>query len=69
MVQDEWLLSLITVVDSSLDAWTIHQFLIVMLDLFLRNKLFSILQFLGNLFAYLFELDQPIDSLVVAENS
>ena len=35
--------------DSSLDAKTIHQFLLVLLDLFLRNKFFSILQFLGNI--------------------
>ena len=35
--------------DSSLDAKPIHQFLLVLLDLFLRNKVFSILQLLGNL--------------------
>ena len=35
--------------DSYLDAKTIHQFLLVLLDLFLRNKFFSILQFLSNL--------------------
>ena len=35
--------------DSSLDAKTIHQWLLVLLGLFLRNKLFSIFQFLGNL--------------------
>ena len=35
--------------DSSLDAETIHQFLLVLLDLFLRNRFFSILQFLDNL--------------------
>ena len=34
--------------DSSFDAQTIRQFLLVLLDLFLRNKLFSILQFLGS---------------------
>ena len=35
--------------DSSLDAKTIHQFLLVLLDLFLRSKVFSILQLFGNL--------------------
>ena len=35
--------------DSSLFAWTIHQFSIVWLCLFLRNKFFAILQFLSNL--------------------
>ena len=56
----------------------------MLLGVFLRNKFFSILQFLGNLLRdflgrvhssfpnlhtilfHLFELDQPIDSLVVA---
>ena len=67
--------------DSSLYAWTIHQFLLVLLDLFLRNKFFSILQFLGNLlhgllaefqfsiqaYFYLSESDLPIDLLDVTE--
>ena len=35
--------------DSSLDTWTTHEFLLVLLDLFLRNKLFSILRCLGNI--------------------
>ena len=34
---------------SSPVAWTIHQFLVVLLHLPLRNKFFSILQFLANL--------------------
>ena len=34
--------------ESSLDTYTIHQFLRVSLDQFLRNKFFSILQILGN---------------------
>ena len=32
-----------------LGAWTIHNFLLVLFNLLLRNKLFLILQFLGNL--------------------
>ena len=70
--------------DSSLDAYTTYRFLLVSLDLLLRNTFFSILQFLGNLLLdvigrvyssfpilhtnlfCLVELDQPIDSPVVA---
>ena len=40
--------------DSSLRAEIIHQFLLVLLGLFLRNKFFSILQFLGNLMLHNF---------------
>ena len=35
--------------DSSLDAKTVNQFLLVLLFLFLRNKFFAILQFIGSL--------------------
>ena len=68
--------------DSSLDAKTIHQLLLVLLGLFLRNKLLFIVQFLGNLLldflgrvyssfptrhtSLFYEPGQPIDSPVVA---
>ena len=54
----------------------IHQFLLVSLGLFLRNKILLVLDFLGRVYSsfpilhtslsYLFEPDQPIDSPVVA---
>ena len=71
--------------DSSLDAYTIHQFLLVQLDEILRNSFSSILQFWENLLrgfqgrvysnfrsldanlSSLFEPDQPIDLLDVAQ--